>query len=174
MWGSWWRGCSTQGQTAWYIRRHKRPRPNTSQISLTKLRSRHTQPIILSPFHPLQSTQLRAKLSFTMLSYALPSSGCTTLLAFLPQLALLKSQCTLSHTHFLLSKATVNEHQPSAMPSCRNPQQRQRASYLPISTSPLLPILGCRTRLPCGSFRYLPGLRRSLRGPFRRHVCMAS
>ncbi|KIK05034.1 hypothetical protein K443DRAFT_379718 [Laccaria amethystina LaAM-08-1] len=60
------------------------------------------------------------------------------------------------------------------MPLCPNPQQRQHASYLPIPTSPLLPILGCRTRLPCRPFRYLPGLRRSLGRPFRRYVCMAS
>ncbi|KIJ90029.1 hypothetical protein K443DRAFT_581957 [Laccaria amethystina LaAM-08-1] len=44
------------------------------------------------------------------------------------------------------------------------------ASYPPIPTSPLLPILGCRTR----PFRYLHGLRRSLGRPFRRQVCMAS
>jgi hypothetical protein len=53
--GSWWTGCSTQGQTTWYIPRHKRRRPHTSQrlaISLAELRSHHTQ------FHPLQSTQL--------------------------------------------------------------------------------------------------------------------
>ena len=32
------------------------------------------------------------------------------------------------------------------------PQERYRASYLPISTSLPLPIFGCRIRLPCGPF----------------------
>ena len=39
------------------------------------------------------------------------------------------------------------------MPSYPNHhQQRYTASYLPISTSLLLPILGCRIPLPCGPF----------------------
>jgi hypothetical protein len=76
--GSWWRGCSSQDQTTWYIRRHKRPRPNASQrltICWAEMRSHHTQPISSLPINPT--------LSLATLSYAPPTSACTALLAFL-------------------------------------------------------------------------------------------
>jgi hypothetical protein len=56
--GSWWRGCFSQVQTAWYIRRHQQPRPNASQrlaICRAELRSHHTQPISSLPINPTLS-----------------------------------------------------------------------------------------------------------------------
>jgi hypothetical protein len=56
--GSWWRGCSSQVQTAWYIRRHQQRRPNASQrlaICRAELRSHHTQPISSLPINPTLS-----------------------------------------------------------------------------------------------------------------------
>jgi hypothetical protein len=85
--GSWWRGCSSQVQTAWYIRRHKRPQPNASQrlaISLAELRSHRTQPTSSLPINPT--------LSLATLSYAPPSSACTVLLAPLPTPTLLRPE----------------------------------------------------------------------------------
>ena len=85
-----------------------------------------------------------------------------------------------SHTHpfsHFLSKPTVNEKlMHLCNPLCPNHfQQWQHAAYLPISISPL-PILCCRTLLPCWPFRCLPRLCRSLGRPFipRMHSLFVS